>query len=270
MGFRAEAVQDRSNREMDCRSEISDLKEERGSEGRPQSTQGNEQQKLFADRRDDRTIQKFRLEEDEEILNRIGNSHLGERQAAVAVGGQDGISHRCRDAAGGSALKEGLEEGQAQDLDLNWDLKGNRGLERDERRGGGSDTQGFFRDGNAEKKSAPTVFCNSNSNSNSQGSGKSNSVADSTAPSSWARDAKATAVEEAGSPSRKLSQLNSPSQSRSSFGEGSRFSWSGKELALARELRVGEGPVCGPARVRPEVLERIRRREAERRASRSP
>ncbi len=43
-----------------------------------------------------------------------------------------------------------------------------------------------------------------------------------------------------------------------------------KDLAVARELRVGEGPVCGPARVRPEVLERVRRREAARAGSRSP
>jgi hypothetical protein len=43
-----------------------------------------------------------------------------------------------------------------------------------------------------------------------------------------------------------------------------------KELAVARELRVGQGPVCGPARVRPEVLERVRRREAARAGSRSP
>ena len=43
-----------------------------------------------------------------------------------------------------------------------------------------------------------------------------------------------------------------------------------KELAVARELRLGQGPVCGPARVKPEVLERIRKREAARAGSRSP
>ena len=43
-----------------------------------------------------------------------------------------------------------------------------------------------------------------------------------------------------------------------------------KDLAVARELRVGQGPVCGPGRVKPEVLERIRRREAARAGSRSP
>src|SRR6266436_3483870 len=39
-----------------------------------------------------------------------------------------------------------------------------------------------------------------------------------------------------------------------------------KSFVVARELVVGQGPVCGPVRVKPEVLERIRRREG----SRSP
>jgi hypothetical protein len=43
-----------------------------------------------------------------------------------------------------------------------------------------------------------------------------------------------------------------------------------KEIAVARELRVGQGPVCGPAKVKPEVLERIRLRDAARAASKSP
>ena len=39
-----------------------------------------------------------------------------------------------------------------------------------------------------------------------------------------------------------------------------------KSFVVARELVVGQGPLCGPVRVKPEVLERIRRREG----SRSP
>jgi hypothetical protein len=39
-----------------------------------------------------------------------------------------------------------------------------------------------------------------------------------------------------------------------------------KSFVVARELVVGQGPRCGPVRVKPEVLERIRRREG----SRSP
>ncbi len=41
-------------------------------------------------------------------------------------------------------------------------------------------------------------------------------------------------------------------------------SLSPKELAVWRELRVGQGPVFSPGGVRPEVLERIRQREAAR------
>jgi len=39
-----------------------------------------------------------------------------------------------------------------------------------------------------------------------------------------------------------------------------------KSFVVARELVVGQGPLCGPVRVKPEVLERIQRREG----SRSP
>jgi hypothetical protein len=39
---------------------------------------------------------------------------------------------------------------------------------------------------------------------------------------------------------------------------------------VARELRVGQGPVCGPGRVRAEVLERVRKRDAAIAALRSP
>lgn len=40
-----------------------------------------------------------------------------------------------------------------------------------------------------------------------------------------------------------------------------------KELQVARELVVGQGPVCQPGQVKPEALERIRAREAARRRS---
>jgi hypothetical protein len=43
-----------------------------------------------------------------------------------------------------------------------------------------------------------------------------------------------------------------------------------KSFLLARELIVGQGPVCGPVKVKAEVLERIRARDAARSGSRSP
>ena len=47
---------------------------------------------------------------------------------------------------------------------------------------------------------------------------------------------------------------------------GNSFRETDKSFAVARELMVGRGPQCGPVRVKPEVLERIRAREG----SRSP
>ncbi len=65
-------------------------------------------------------------------------------------------------------------------------------------------------------------------------------------------------------------QIPNTDSSRFSSNSTASSKLSDKELAVQRELRVGQGPVCGPARVRPEVLERIRLREAARAGSRSP
>jgi hypothetical protein len=43
-----------------------------------------------------------------------------------------------------------------------------------------------------------------------------------------------------------------------------------KSFVVARELVVGQGPQCGPVRVKPEVLDRIRSRNGTRDGSRSP
>jgi hypothetical protein len=48
------------------------------------------------------------------------------------------------------------------------------------------------------------------------------------------------------------------------------FSWRDKEAAVQRELRVGQGPEIGTARVRPEILERERKRQAALAGVRSP
>jgi len=47
---------------------------------------------------------------------------------------------------------------------------------------------------------------------------------------------------------------------------GNSFRERDKSLAVTRELMVGQGPRCGPVRVKPEALDRIRAREG----SRSP
>jgi hypothetical protein len=199
----------------DCGIEISDLKDERG-QGRPGAgSQYCEQRELFADRGEECGDRNSDLRESSGTGERSRDSELGEKRAAGAVGQLGGTVHRGTDIAERGGLKGRVEEGQAQDLGLDWNLNGKLGVGRDEKRDGLGDAAGCSRDGNRERELQRTDFYPSNSFSNS----------------------------EAKSP---------------------------KELAVARELRVGQGPVCGPARVRPEVLERVRRREAARAGSRSP
>jgi hypothetical protein len=72
-----------------------------------------------------------------------------------------------------------------------------------------------------------------------------------------------------GDTNREMDLATTDSCNSNSQSNAKAHAMSPKELAVARELRVGQGPVCGPARVRPEVLERERRREAARAGSRS-
>jgi hypothetical protein len=65
-------------------------------------------------------------------------------------------------------------------------------------------------------------------------------------------------------------QIPNPSSYRFNSNSTASNPISGRELAVQRELRVGQGPVCGPARVREEILERMRRRDAARAGSRPP
>jgi len=65
-------------------------------------------------------------------------------------------------------------------------------------------------------------------------------------------------------------QQQNPNPDSFRFNSTTSKAYSEKELAVQRELRVGQGPVCGPARVREEILERIRLRDAARAGSRSP
>jgi hypothetical protein len=213
VGFRGEALQESSDRKEDLKFEISDLREDR--DARAASSQRGEQRELFADRGEECGDRNSHLREDRGTSERFGDSELDERRAGAAVVGPGGMAHRGRDIAGGGGLKGRVEEGQAQDLGLDWNLNGNLGVGLDEKRGGPGDAAGCSGGANREREFTRTNFYNSNSNSNSEAK-------------------------------------------------------SAKELAVARELRVGQGPVCGPARVRPEVLERVRRREAARAGSRSP
>jgi hypothetical protein len=210
VGFRGEAQEVSSLRKENCKFENSDLKEERGRVERAQcgQLQLTEERLLATDRGENRGDQNF-----------------------------NGMGHPCRDAAAGSGLKGRLEEGQAQDLDLGWNLNEKWEVEREGRRGGPGDARVCPESANREQGINRTDFCNSNSHSNSN------------------------------------AQLDENSNANSGVGSkrsAATFAWWEKDLAVARELRVGQGPVCGPGRVRPEVLERIRKREAARAGSRSP
>ena len=183
--------------------------------------------------------------------------------------GRDGISRRCRESATGSPLKECLEEGQAQDLDLDVNLKKKWELEPDESRG----AQGEFRvrpgNGSAEKEINKTDFCNSFSNSKAPID--ENSTPNKRAGSSvgFACNSQLDPNAEGRTDSNLNARTPTPVNSQTARSPAS-FGWREKDLALARELRLGQGPVCGPARVRPEILERARKREAARAGSRSP
>jgi hypothetical protein len=202
----------------DLKCAISDLKEEPERDGRMASSQRSEQRELFADRGEECGDRNSRLTGNGGTGLRIGNSDSGERQRGAAGSAPSGMAHRECGHSGGCRLKGGLEEDQAQDLGLDWNLKGNLAVDGEGR--GCLGNAGDFSGGEyREKEITRPTYSNSNSYFDSNS----------------------------------YSKAMSP-----------------KELAVARELRVGQGPVCGPAGVKPAVLERIRRRETARAGSRSP
>jgi hypothetical protein len=177
-------------------------------------------------------------------------------------------------------LKGGVEGDQAQDLNLNLDLdldlkwNGERVLERD--RAGAQ-----VLSDRAESEIKDDCFCKSNSSSRTNARANASSTESSTAKANANTLTGLKANSDARANSRAAtSELNS--NANSSLGANSSFNsnadsrlkalgnemrnaaayrMSAREIAVERELRVGAGPVCGPVRIRPEVLERIRLRE---------
>ena len=164
-------------------------------------------------------------------------------------------------AAGVDRCKDGLEAAQGQDLDLglNWDGKREWNEDRDrEARGGPGHRSGL------SETSQRDLFQTSFSEPGSEKRENTN-----TKPS--------TGVSADLDGTSRGAQYSESRDPRSSLqGDARRDShvyvypraMSAKELALERELRVGQGPVCGPGGVKPEVLERIRQRELARKAAR--
>jgi hypothetical protein len=251
VGFSAQATQQGANAEPDCKFEVSNLKREREGGRLAARAQGQRSERevqgadLGADCRFDLSNLKEALQPDE----RWGDLCLRKGQALAEVGARDEMARKTPSGAAGSGLKERLEGAQAQDLGLDRNLEGNWEAVRDGRRGGRGDAQ--VRDGGAsrEEELSRNDFCNSNSNSNPNQNPNSNS--------------KQTSL--VGSNSNASAQTNARS-----YSPANAQAMSAKELAVLRELRVGQGPVCGPCGVKAEVLERDRRRQAARAGSRSP
>jgi len=251
VGFSAQATQQGANAEPDCKFEVSNLKREREGGRLAARAQGQRSERevqgadLGADCRFDLSNLKEALQPDE----RWGDLCLRKGQALAEVGARDEMARKTPSGAAGSGLKERLEGAQAQDLGLDRNLEGNWEAVRDGRRGGRGHAQ--VRDGGASREEglSRNDFCNSNSNSNPNQNPNSNS--------------KQTSL--VGSNSNASAQTNARS-----YSPANAQAMSAKELAVLRELRVGQGPVCGPCGVKAEVLERDRRRQAARAGSRSP
>jgi hypothetical protein len=297
VGFSAQATQEGANAGRDCKFEVSNLERERESgrcatgtqgHGREQEVQGadfgadcrfdhlnlrepgrgagrtqdlqmTDARLLVADCGEDCRFEISNLKEALQPGERSGDSYLRKGQALAEVGARDEMARETPSGAAGSGLKERLEGAQAQDLGLDRNLEGNWEAVRDGRRGGRGDAQ--VRDGGAsrEEELSRNDFCNSNSNPNPNQNSNSKPNSNSNQNSL------------VGSNSNAPAHTNAHSDSNASlYSSANAQAMSAKELAVLRELRVGQGPVCGPCGVKAEVLERDRRRQAARAGSRSP
>ncbi len=200
-------------------------------------------------------------------------------ETASAAPGGDATPHRTGDVGGGSGLKAGLEGTQGQDLglDWNWNEKWECGAGA-----GGSDA------GQQQVRQRIEAHSNHFSESNSKANSKANSASAFNSKSKSNSNSYSTFDKNPNDSAQADSSTNAhsgpavtfdaaagaESQGRLDFRKtgnaASSFPRSEKELAVARELRVGQGPVCGPGRVKPEVLERDRQRLAAQNRAKSP
>jgi hypothetical protein len=173
-----------------------------------------------------------------------------------------------------------LEDAQAQDLGLGSDLKMYK--ERELEPGGSGGERGqienlrsesnsmansnFHRNANANANSNADTNANSNANSNTLTGLNANALRnlESQINSRMRSEEPAHASEECNSHTEANCNSSQDPRFQSPKGEtrfAAAYRMSVREMAVERELRVGAGPVCGPGRIRPEVLERIRLRE---------
>jgi hypothetical protein len=157
--------------------------------------------------------------------------------------------------AGGHGLKRKVEEAQGQDLDLSLDLNGSREREEDLRSGG----YGEARDIDEDSSAASSLNSKANSDSHLQGRLNFGVSAPPDLPGALAPEDPPEI--NPGEDSRRTLSQPAPGLSRNGGNGFEARQMSAKELAVARELRVGQGPVCWPKGVKQEVIERDRLRE---------
>jgi hypothetical protein len=214
--------------------------------------------------------------------------------AAHAADYSEAGEHRCANEM--QDFKAGVEEAQAQDLDLNWNRNLNKDLDGNLEAGTAIGRAGSEFAGRESAEYKSKLFSlNSNSNSetnessqprfdfNGHSETKPKTLLSETAAANpslnlraeltgHADEARAVEPEES-SGARRENRNAQPEASRNqapSVYEARRIAaaiaWREKELATQRELWVGRGPVCTPRPVRPEQLEKERLRMAARSA----
>jgi hypothetical protein len=287
-GFLGEEHPEPANRKGDCKIENSELEEGRRSAGAPQSLQIADPRLLISDYGDEGGTQNLELKGNGEAEGKAAESRNENLEASAAeCDGRDRMADDLAAATGARGLKARVEEGQAQDLGLDWNLNGKRDLSVNRGLGGRGCDKSHARSVTREKEFFKTAFDDSSSNSKTnQGLNAregpefkscSRICQSMEQPSPAKPSAYANLRAKAPDPAMKVALSgmgDGASEQRASDDftrKGGSYAWREKELAVERELRVGLGPVCGPVGVKPEVLERIRRREAARAAgSRSP
>jgi len=209
-------------------------------------------------------------------------------RAALAGAGFGGETPRA--VEGGRGLKAELEKTQAQDLGLegNWNRNGdgNRNAETQRRSFGAAAgswdgaekanqgtelNSGDFSNSSSNSTSTATPVFFPKDNDNSKANGKANTLIGSNS------NARPTAHGATGSSFDSGMDSDATRGAEPLSGADRQpviaprtFSWRDKEAAVQRELRVGQGPGIGTARVRPEILERERKRQAALAGVRSP
>jgi hypothetical protein len=158
-------------------------------------------------------------------------------------------------ASGGRCFNGRVEETQGQDLDLGLNLDGNGEGKDGSSRGGCGDG----RDRDAFSSTPSSIQLEANSNSCPQGAFDFNRRESQGLNGAVNPVARCGANSEAGL--RESDSRPSENLPPKLWNELDTRGMSAKEIAVARELRVGQGPVCWPKGVRQEVIERDRLRE---------